>query len=125
MGRLTALGGAAFVGGGAAITGWVSCLLASSRPAALSDAVRGGSFGAAASTGGVAEGGIRARVGMGSAGVAAGVSGLGGGEAAGCAAGSAAAGGPGGGTADAGSSLGAGGAGADTDLAEAAGAGAG
>ena len=91
MGRLTALGGAAFTGGGVAITGCVSCLPASSLPAALCDAVRGGSVGAVLSTGGVpggvTEGGIRARVGNGSDGVAAVVSGLAGGEAAGAAAG--------------------------------------
>src|SRR5687768_14401823 len=107
MGRLTALGGAAFTGGGVAITGCVSCLPASSLPAALCDAVRGGSGGAAASTGGVMEGGIRASVGNGSDGIAAVVSGLACGEAAGAAAGcdtgSTAAGGLGGGTGDAGS----------------------
>ena len=133
MGRLTALGGAAFTGGGVAITGCVSCLPASSLPAALCDAVRGGSVGAVLSTGGVpggvTEGGIRASVGNGSDGVAAVVSGLAGGEAAGAAAGcdtgSTAAGGLGGGTADAGSNFGAAGGGAGADLAEADGAGAG
>jgi hypothetical protein len=131
MGRLTALGGAAFTGGGVAITGRVSCAPASSLPAALCDAVRGGSGGAAVSTGGVpggvTESGIRARPGNGSDGVAAVVSGLAGGEAAGAAAGcdsgSAAAGGLRGGTADAGSDFDAAGVGAGTDLAEADGAG--
>ncbi len=131
MGRLTALGGAAFTGGGVAITGCVSCLPASSLPAALCDAVRGGSIGAVPSTGGVpggaTEGGIRASVGNGSDGVAAVVSGLAGGEAAGAAAGcdtgSTAAGGLG--DRRAGSNFDAAGVGAGADLAEADGAGAG